>query len=723
MPVDFKNKLFQKALWGYVPEEVDEYIAYVAGEYTRLEKRLNAIRAENAKIAAEKAASRTPDIPGIPAEPKEASDARAEAESILRQARTQADAILESAGREAASIREEAGAESARILGEAKEAAERGREGLDVIREETEEERKALDALRRELDEKQAGLDALNKELETRKAEQEEQLCRIGEERQALEAQRQACEAQRQECDARRRALDEERTSLDGERIALRAEKDALSAGRTDAEALREAAAEQFRESERIYAGLCAAAERFRNDVLAFSSSMRSMAQSQLSAAERFGTDADRFLEEVNAFSASRPVCPDSDGEISGPDGAGDLFGFASAAAMIGDMLKELPEEQGEIPEEREEPEESEKREEPENPEKPEPENPEPENPEPEPVLFEAETDALFAESAVSDEIAAEADRILDSIRGLTEEEPLSGIEADDLPNDAEGSVELDLPGETAENPDESAEPEETAEPEHVTPEPEPEPEPSDAPNRPESEVPDGDTSDEAAELPQDPGSEPEVPGDEELEAVMKALSGISEDDSYDAILEAFQPGEEVDLNLAADLERKRRENFRRMMDEAAAERDAEKHGGKREKSKNRAAEASSRLPNQESSAESEKDLPDTGETDLEKEIAAAVEAAVRAKLDPEQALDEVFAELSREDGDEEGSLGAAETLFSKAPSELPPDMLELLDFDEPGGDSAAYTDHSLAEFAAGRASEHAVKKTKPRKEPEDGED
>ena len=170
-------------------------------------------------------------------------------------------------------------------------------------------------------------------------------------------------------------------------------------------------------------------------------------------------------------------------------------------------------------------------------------------------------------------------------------------------------------------------------------------------------------------------------------------------------------------------LERKRRENFRRMMDEAAAERKAELRGGKREKPKNRAAEAPARQPNQESPAETGTDLPDTGETDLEKEIAAAVEAAVRAKLDPEQALDEVFAELSREDGDAEGSLGAAETLFSKAPSELPPDMLELLDFDEPGGDSAAYTDHSLAEFAAGRASEHAVKKTKSRKEPEDGED
>ena len=193
----------------------------------------------------------------------------------------------------------------------------------------------------------------------------------------------------------------------------------------------------------------------------------------------------------------------------------------------------------------------------------------------------------------------------------------------------------------------------------------------------------------------------------------MKALSGITEEDSYEAILAAFQPEEEVDLKLAADLEKKRRDNFRRMMDEAAAERDAEKRAGRRERPSGRTqtAQTPARTPNPPSAAERGAEE----ESDLEKEIAAAVEKAVRAKLDPAQALDAVFAELTGESGEADGTLGAADSFFTEEAAALPPDMLELLDFDEPGGDGAAYTDHSLAEFSSGRK--------KPEPEPADDEE
>jgi hypothetical protein len=669
---------------------VDEYIAYVAGEYTKLEKRLNAVRAENAKIAAEKAASAAAaDIPGLSPDPEELSRAHAEADAILEQARREAEELLGSAGRDAGTVREKAEAESARILGEAKEAKEAAAREAD-----------GLDGIRKNLDEERARLDALKQELADGKADLDAQILRIGEERRALEAER--------------AALNEERLALCTEKDALSAEKEALSAGQGNVESLREEAAEQLRESERIYAGLSTAAARFRNDVLAFSSSMRSMAQSQLSAAERFGADADRFLDEVNAFSAKAPADTD-------PDDAGDLFGFASAAAMIGEMLKDLPEEPSEPSEpsdSSEQPGTSEEPSEPEQPERAEPAA------EPEPVRESAseetgshltegsETDALFAETAVSEHIAAETDRILDSIRGLTEE-AFDGL----VEYEMEESEELAEP----EEPTESAEQAEPEEPQPQEPE-EPgafavpsEPEPAE---EPEFSSESREVSGEEPVLPDNPesgASEPEEPGDEELEAVMKALSGISEDDSYDAILEAFQPEEEVDLNLAADLEKKRRENFRRMMDAAAAEREAEKNSGKRETAQSRVTDAPARRPNPGKPAPKETEE----ESDLEKEIAAAVEAAVRAKLDPGQALDEVFAELSREDGNAEETLGAAEGLFSETPSELPPDMLELLDFDEPGGDSAAYTDHDLAEFAAGISRD---RKEPQKEEPEDEE-
>ena len=67
--------------------------------------------------------------------------------------------------------------------------------------------------------------------------------------------------------------------------------------------------------------------------------------------------------------------------------------------------------------------------------------------------------------------------------------------------------------------------------------------------------------------------------------------------------------------------------------------------------------------------------------------MSAAVEAAIRAKTDPGKALDEAFPELAANSG----------SVFSS----LPPEMLELIDFEEPREDGAVYTDHSLEEFTS----------------------
>ena len=172
------------------------------------------------------------------------------------------------------------------------------------------------------------------------------------------------------------------------------------------------------------------------------------------------------------------------------------------------------------------------------------------------------------------------------------------------------------------------------------------------------------------------------MPGDEELAAVMAALSGISEDESYDAMLASFDADGGVDPAVAADLERKRRETFRRMMEEAEREREAEKRAAEK-----RRAETAD------------------GERMLEDRISAAVEAAVRAKEDPGKALDEAFPELAASD-DEKGT------------GNFSAEMLEMIDFEEPREDGAAWTDHSLEEFTARRGEPET---DKPEEESADG--
>ena len=581
MSVDFKNKLFQKALWGYAPEEVDEYISYVAGEYARLEKRFGALKAEGSGKRQNQTGTPAADIPGVSG-PE--SGEKAEAERILSEAR-------ESAEREAASIleksRREAEEEAGRILDDARERA---------------------DAILREAE-------------ETHRTAEEERLA-VGEIQRAVEESRKAVEESERAVEKSRRTIEAERAALEQERTSLEQRRSEASDERESADALRREAEEKLGESGRILAGLSEASARFRRDILAFSSSMESMARTQLSAAERFGEDADRFLEEMRAFSSDQPSPADEDaGE--------DPFGFAAAAAVIGEMLRDLPEDK---PGEKETPAADEPSDEiPED--APVPENVPDEQEDaddqrtPEPPLPEDDADRLMAESAVSDRIVGEADLILSQLRELAAEE---SREPDGEPENGHPDHDVGEPVE--------AEPDSAGENAGAEPQDEP------------SE----DLSSE--DLSAEDLSAEDLPGDEELEAVMAALSGISEDESYDAMLASFRPEDEVDPRMAEDLAKKRSERFRRMMDEA------------REDRKTSGGTDAGRI--------------DTGESDLEKEIAAAVEAAVRADLDPEKALDDMLAGLT---GEESGVSAG--------------DVLEMLDFEEPGEDGAAYRDLDLEDF------------------------
>ena len=581
MSVDFKNKLFQKALWGYAPEEVDEYISYVAGEYARLEKRFGALKAEGSGKRQNQTGTPAADIPGVSG-PE--SGEKAEAERILSEAR-------ESAEREAASIleksRREAEEEAGRILDDARERA---------------------NAILREAE-------------ETRRTAEEERLA-VGEIQRAVEESRKAVEESQRAVEESRRTIEAERAALEQERTSLEQRRSEASDERESADTLRKEAEEKLGESGRILAGLSEASARFRRDILAFSSSMESMARTQLSAAERFGEDADRFLEEMRAFSSDQPSPADEDaGE--------DPFGFAAAAAVIGEMLKDLPEDE---PDAKETPAADEPSDEiPED--APVPENVPDEKEDaddqrtPEPPLPEDDADRLMAESAVSDRIAGEADLILSQLRELAAEE---NREPDGEPENGQPDHEV---GEPVEAEQDFAVENAGAEPQ----------------DEPYEDLPSEDLS--AEDL-----SEEDLPGDEELEAVMAALSGISEDESYDAMLASFRPEDEVDPRMAEDLAKKRSERFRRMMDEA------------REDRKTSGGTDAGRI--------------DAGESDLEKEIAAAVEAAVRADLDPEKALDDMLAGLT---GEESGVSAG--------------DVLEMLDFEEPGEDGAAYRDLDLEDF------------------------
>ena len=655
MAVDFKNKLFQKALWGYVPEEVDEYIAYVAGEYTRLEKRLAAIRAENAKKQGETGPSRQADIPGVTGgaamdNPGGGSveKAFAEGERILSDARKEAEQLRDAAASDAESVRNGAAEEAEKLLADARTGAESGlaeaKEEADRIRTEAEERAAEIrEAAQAEREDLLAGgrSDAENLLTDAR-----------------AEAERIRSEAEKGAevllDEARKRAEEEAGAALESARreaeAILAAAKREAAPESTDKESedpavMREEARRQFEESGRILTGLRTASERFRRDLAAFSSSMQSLARTQLGAAERFGEDAERFLAEMDAYAGAEEKPGDVDDAEDG-----DLFEFASAAAMIGDLLKDLPGEEAAQKTET--------------------------VPEPDGTAgaedassdgTSDETDVLMAESAMAGHIEEEAGRLLGQLLELDEGGP------DRIPDNV---PEKETPPDGDDIPD--------FVPDVVT-ETAPDLSPDGTGAIPGEELPaDAESSDEteSADLADGEGHDAE-PGDEELEAVMAALSDISEDDSYDAMLAAFHPEEEVDPRMAEDLAKKRRDAFRRMMEEAA--------GGQSENTETGDASDNADGPGTDSAPT---------DSSLEEEITAAVEAALRSDLDPEKALDEMLASLTADGADIGSSDGAVTDPDMPA---LHTDVMALLDFEEPSGDGPAWTDHSLEEFVSSR--------------------
>lgn len=711
MAVDFKNKLFQKALWGYVPEEVDEYIAYVAGEYTRLEKRLAAIRAENAKKQGGTGSSRQADIPGVtggeaPENPAGGSveKAFAEGERILSEARTEAEQLRDAAASDAESVRSGAAEEAEKTLADAKSKAENllaeARTGAETVLAEAKEEADRVraeaeqgaaeirDAAQAEREELLAGgrSDAENlltdarAEAERIRAEAQSEVERILLEARA-EAQAEAQAEARSEAEkirseaeegaeailaeARKSAEEEAGAALESARreaeaILAAAKRETAPESSVDKEsedpaAMREEARLQFEESGRILTGLRAASERFRRDLAAFSSSMQSLARTQLGAAERFGEDAERFLAEMDAYAGVEEKSGEADGAEDG-----DLFGFASAAAMIGDLLKDLPED-GDAGAQKTETVQ-------------EPDGTASAEDAPSDGTSD-EADVLMAESAMAGHIEEEAGRLLAQLLELDESGPDNVPEKETPPDgdDIAGNLpDFSSDGVTETAPDFS---------------------------------PDGTEAIPGEEPPADPESSAETvnidfadgavhdaePGDEELEAVMAALSGISEDDSYDAMLAAFHPEEEVDPRMAEDLAKKRRDKFRRMMEEAAGGQNADKGTGAASDN------ADGSVPDSAADSAPESSLTDTA---LEEEITAAVEAALRSDLDPEKALDEMLASLTADGTDIVPPDGTGTDPGMPA---LHTDVMALLDFEEPAGDGPAWTDHSLEEFVSSR--------------------
>ena len=89
MARDFRNKIFQKTLRGYAMAEVDEYIAYVAGEYRKLEK-----KASDTEKKLSAALRRIDDMSMFQESSHLDSEAEAHAKTILDDARERAEEIV-----------------------------------------------------------------------------------------------------------------------------------------------------------------------------------------------------------------------------------------------------------------------------------------------------------------------------------------------------------------------------------------------------------------------------------------------------------------------------------------------------------------------------------------------------------------------------------------------------------------------------------------------------
>ena len=551
MPVDFKNKLFQKALWGYDPAEVDAYIAHVAGEYAKLEKRCAALRAQiGSRPESSKETSKETGRPAAAAEEEAgriSAEARETAETILAEARTEAEKTRSEAGDEAGRILSDAREQSEAILSEAHNILEEAKNQAGAVLENAGTEAGKLTA--------DAGSEA------------EKILTEARERSEAILAEAHAILA-----DAKNQAG----TVL--ENAGTEAGK-IIENARAEAEEIRSAAqvrsGDEAEEDGSVPAPmdpgmLASAAARFREDVAAFSHAMESLTRTQMNAVRRFTDDAERF------FALSPAGSDETEGsEPSGEDA--DLFGFAAAASVIGDLLCERDgDETKDISEE----------------EAQETAGDTGSGERTETAPSDGGTDAMIADAALADHAAAEAEFLREQLMTLNAEAG-SGDEKEETP-------------ENPENPD---------------------------------------------------PSEPEVAG-EELEAVMAALSDLDEDESYDAILNSFRP-EDLEEEAA-----RQAEGIRRYL---------------AEKTKREAEKQAAELP--------ETDPENVEAVDFEAEIAAAVEAAVRAKLDPSKAVDD---------------------LIKQRNEPLPRDVLDMIDFDEPRDDGAAYTDHSLTEFASQKSAEDA---------------
>ncbi|MBO6053834.1 MAG: DivIVA domain-containing protein, partial [Clostridia bacterium] len=155
MPVDFKKKLFQKALWGYAPAEVDEYIAYVTREYTKLERRLAAVRRESSGM------SRGEEKTASAAQQKTAQNAGQSA-GQAKEKSVPPDGEREALLRERAALQEERGdlerertalAEERMSFGKEKEALAEERLALEAEKVRLAEEASSLEILKASLGE------------------------------------------------------------------------------------------------------------------------------------------------------------------------------------------------------------------------------------------------------------------------------------------------------------------------------------------------------------------------------------------------------------------------------------------------------------------------------------------------------------------------------------------------------------------------------------------
>ena len=115
MAKDFRNKTFPKILWGYAPDEVDEYIARINTEYGRLERKLAETEKKLAAAVEKLDRADKKNSGEEEAGMRAAADARETAEKIIGEAQKTADGMIKQAEKRAGEIEEEARKLSERV--------------------------------------------------------------------------------------------------------------------------------------------------------------------------------------------------------------------------------------------------------------------------------------------------------------------------------------------------------------------------------------------------------------------------------------------------------------------------------------------------------------------------------------------------------------------------------------------------------------------------------